>query len=241
MFFFFKQKTAYEMRISDWSSDVCSSDLEQQRHALHRQPDLDGYHRRLRHQGLRLRRRRRYRRRHDQCRDQVGYQRVPRLGVLRLQECQRPGRQPRRGRLRPVRHRQDHGRHLRRPDREGQAVLLRLVRRAGDPDFGGASQSDGVSNGFVTSQEVQDAMDIAAGLGMQPGNYGSTGVNLENKRTLVKLDWNISDYHRASLTYQETKEFRPSPYDAFPENVVLSIHWYKIGRAHVGTHPPTLN
>src|SRR3546814_2939433 len=26
--FFFKQKTAYEMRISDWSSDVCSSDLE---------------------------------------------------------------------------------------------------------------------------------------------------------------------------------------------------------------------
>src|SRR3546814_16311611 len=27
MFFFFKQKTAYDMRISDWSSDVCSSDL----------------------------------------------------------------------------------------------------------------------------------------------------------------------------------------------------------------------
>src|SRR3546814_4722807 len=26
-FFFFKQKTAYDMRISDWSSDVCSSDL----------------------------------------------------------------------------------------------------------------------------------------------------------------------------------------------------------------------
>src|SRR3546814_1856025 len=28
-FFFFKQKTAYEMRISDWSSDVCSSDLHE--------------------------------------------------------------------------------------------------------------------------------------------------------------------------------------------------------------------
>src|SRR3546814_10916983 len=28
LIFFFKQKTAYEMRISDWSSDVCSSDLE---------------------------------------------------------------------------------------------------------------------------------------------------------------------------------------------------------------------
>src|SRR3546814_1810509 len=30
IFFFFKQKTAYEMRISDWSSDVCSSDLQRQ-------------------------------------------------------------------------------------------------------------------------------------------------------------------------------------------------------------------
>src|SRR3546814_2007410 len=30
--FFFKQKTAYEMRISDWSSDVCSSDLGQSVH-----------------------------------------------------------------------------------------------------------------------------------------------------------------------------------------------------------------
>src|SRR3546814_1565037 len=30
-FFFFKQKTAYEMRISDWSSDVCSSDLRRDR------------------------------------------------------------------------------------------------------------------------------------------------------------------------------------------------------------------
>src|SRR3546814_10133936 len=30
IFFFFKQKTAYEMRISDWSSDVCSSDLTKQ-------------------------------------------------------------------------------------------------------------------------------------------------------------------------------------------------------------------
>src|SRR3546814_5420007 len=33
-FFFFKQKTAYEMRISDWSSDVCSSDLLQNKREL---------------------------------------------------------------------------------------------------------------------------------------------------------------------------------------------------------------
>src|SRR3546814_4815948 len=33
-FFFFKQKTSYEMRISDWSSDVCSSDLAGERLAM---------------------------------------------------------------------------------------------------------------------------------------------------------------------------------------------------------------
>src|SRR3546814_19512065 len=38
--FFFKQKTAYEMRISDWSSDVCSSDLDVVVvHLLHHQRD----------------------------------------------------------------------------------------------------------------------------------------------------------------------------------------------------------
>src|SRR3546814_1404351 len=38
-FFVFKQKTAYEMRISDWSSDVCSSDLDR---LLQRFEDADG-------------------------------------------------------------------------------------------------------------------------------------------------------------------------------------------------------
>src|SRR3546814_2866838 len=35
VFFFFKQKTAYEMRISDWSSDVCSSDLDNGEEPFH--------------------------------------------------------------------------------------------------------------------------------------------------------------------------------------------------------------
>src|SRR3546814_3701559 len=37
-YFFFKQKTAYEMRISDWSSDVCSSDLHRRHVARHAPP-----------------------------------------------------------------------------------------------------------------------------------------------------------------------------------------------------------
>src|SRR3546814_5731772 len=38
--FFFKQNTAYEMRISDWSSDVCSSDLVRRRRGQHDQVNL---------------------------------------------------------------------------------------------------------------------------------------------------------------------------------------------------------
>src|SRR3546814_4300673 len=37
--FFFKQKTAYEMRISDWSSDVCSSDLQRENFVQQRDDD----------------------------------------------------------------------------------------------------------------------------------------------------------------------------------------------------------
>src|SRR3546814_6060572 len=45
-FFFFKQKTAYEVRISDWSSDVCSSDLLPAGLQRRRQADAMGAHQR---------------------------------------------------------------------------------------------------------------------------------------------------------------------------------------------------
>src|SRR3546814_9287376 len=41
LFFFFKQKTAYEMRISDWSSDGCSSDLRLHQAVLHLRVDIE--------------------------------------------------------------------------------------------------------------------------------------------------------------------------------------------------------
>src|SRR3546814_1644506 len=41
-FFFFKQKTAYEMRISDWSSDVCSSDLKKVAESIREQAEAKG-------------------------------------------------------------------------------------------------------------------------------------------------------------------------------------------------------
>src|SRR3546814_8143667 len=43
LFFFFKQKTAYEMRISDWSSDVCSSDLVQRLQPILHRAETDDH------------------------------------------------------------------------------------------------------------------------------------------------------------------------------------------------------
>ena len=94
-------------------------------------------------------------------------------------------------------------------------------------NFGGASADDGVGTGKVSMADVQRVIDIAKNkYGMDAGTYGSLGVNLENKRYLGKIDWNISDYHRASLTYQQTEEALPAPYDNNNSTVILSTRWY---------------
>src|SRR3546814_3843429 len=54
--FFFKQKTAYEMRISDWSSDVCSSDLNRNAHLARLVGEIgaDARARKMQHAGWQL-------------------------------------------------------------------------------------------------------------------------------------------------------------------------------------------
>src|SRR3546814_9004090 len=70
-FFFFKQKTAYEMRISDWSSDVCSSDLLERRHAASHCWDTRRTHRHGGQAGAGKWRQSRPRRRHRVCADRA--------------------------------------------------------------------------------------------------------------------------------------------------------------------------
>jgi hypothetical protein len=75
-----------------------------------------------------------------------------------------------------------------------------------DPSLGnGPSSSNKLSPG-----DLQQVIDTATGLGLKPGSFGgNTGVTLDDKRYLAKLDWNISDNHRASLSYNRTKESLP--------------------------------
>ncbi len=94
-------------------------------------------------------------------------------------------------------------------------------------NFGGTSSDDGFATGVVSQAEIDEVIDIAKNTwGFDPGTYGALGVNLENKRYLGKIDWNINDSHRASLTYQQTEETQPSPYDSNAATVILSTRWY---------------
>jgi len=97
----------------------------------------------------------------------------------------------------------------------------------------GAFPNNGYSAGKVSDADLAAVEAAAANWGLQPGsalfkNADSTGLALENERYLGKIDWNIADGQRLSLTYQETKENKPTPYDASGNNVAYSSHYYDI-------------
>lgn len=85
----------------------------------------------------------------------------------------------------------------------------------------GPSTSEGVSPG-----DLARIIDIANGLGLQPGTFSGGGTDLTDKRLLAKLDWNINDMHRASLSYQRTKESQPIVQGNSASGIGLSSYWY---------------
>jgi hypothetical protein len=91
----------------------------------------------------------------------------------------------------------------------------------GPEDSGAATPIEG-----LTSSQVQQAIDTAKSLGLgDPGTFGGGNTNLQDKRYLGKLDWNISDNHRASFTYSQTKETKPV-ITGNSTNLALSSNWY---------------
>lgn len=89
---------------------------------------------------------------------------------------------------------------------------------------------DGVSSGKISSDDVSQAIAGGTALGMQPGTYGSSGAELEDKRYLGKIDWNITDRQRATFTYSRVEETKPTPYSGYVRDntVVLSSNWYTV-------------
>ena len=92
----------------------------------------------------------------------------------------------------------------------------------GPQDSGAATPING-----LTSAQVQQVRDIASKYGLTNiGSVGGGNSNLDDKRYLGKIDWNISDNHRASFTYSETKENKPI-ITGSQTKLVLSSGWYK--------------
>ena len=91
------------------------------------------------------------------------------------------------------------------------------------PDGSGAS----VTVKGLTPDQIQQVADIAASkYGIKDiGTYGGGSTDLVDKRYLGKIDWNISDNHRASFTYSRTNESKPT-IGGSSTNLVLSSGWY---------------
>ncbi|MGY3039461.1 hypothetical protein ACVWWQ_001048 [Rhodanobacter sp. TND4EL1] len=91
------------------------------------------------------------------------------------------------------------------------------------PEGSGASV---IVNG-LTPDMVQQVRDIAASkYGITDiGSVGGGNTDLEDKRYLGKIDWNISDSHRASFTFAQTKESKPT-IGGSSSKLVLSSGWY---------------
>ncbi|NUO71537.1 MAG: TonB-dependent receptor, partial [Frateuria sp.] len=100
----------------------------------------------------------------------------------------------------------------------------------------GADSANGLDNtlgsGPSTSNKVspgdlQKVIDTAKQLGLTPGTFGGpTGLTYDDKRYLGKIDWNITNNHRASFTYQRTKELLPAVGGNSPSSVGLTSYTY---------------
>lgn len=108
------------------------------------------------------------------------------------------------------------------------ASYEKFERTAPSPDFGPAGS--GLANEYddVTVQDIQDIIDISRNrYGFDPGSAtppGQLSTNVEDK--LVKIDWNISDYHRASLRYNQTDQEEAILPNIDNDEYSLSSHWY---------------
>ncbi len=84
--------------------------------------------------------------------------------------------------------------------------------------------ANAVSTGLLSQTNADAVASAFEAIGIQTGTGGGGGgLTLGSKRTLAKLDWNISDDHRASFTFQRTEESRPTPYSGYVKDYSLIL------------------
>ena len=99
------------------------------------------------------------------------------------------------------------------------------------PDFGPVGSGAGTTVG-ITPSAIQSAIDTARNTwGIDTGTPSvPSGVGASVKDSLVRLDWNISDQHRASLRWTKTDQTEPLLVGFSPTSLSLSSYWYNQGK-----------
>lgn len=78
----------------------------------------------------------------------------------------------------------------------------------------------------LTQAQVDEISRIAAGYGIEAGGTQASNVDLESKRGLAKIDWNINDSHRLSFRASRTEEDEPIIVVGSSTRLNLSSNWY---------------
>jgi outer membrane receptor for ferrienterochelin and colicin len=89
-------------------------------------------------------------------------------------------------------------------------------------------QGSGAANelDWITNSDIQEIQDIAKNqYGVNTGNTPS-GLNNDSEKLLLKLDWNINDYHRAAFTYQDSTDNSITPQNTRFNRFSLLSNWY---------------
>ncbi len=88
-----------------------------------------------------------------------------------------------------------------------------------------------LTNVAVTPASIAAAQGIASGTwGFDAGGVDATASELGVEDSLIKLDWNISENHRASLRWSKTEQVDPLFPTNFDNAISLSSHWYDQGK-----------
>lgn len=82
----------------------------------------------------------------------------------------------------------------------------------------------------ITQSQLDEIINIANGYGLTPGDLEASDANQLSKLYLAKLDWNITDGHRASFRYTKTKSDQPILGGFNPNRLSLSSYWYTQNR-----------
>lgn len=84
----------------------------------------------------------------------------------------------------------------------------------------------------LTQADLDRIIQIAQGFGLRPGSLAASSVDTDSKRGLVKIDWNINDFHRASFRYNRVRETEPVLNGFSSRGVALSSYWYARERSN---------